>query len=357
MAYSGTINKTKINVAQLIEYAFREAGKTAEEQTPEYINAAKQALFYIFQALTNKGLNLWSIKTVLLGAIQAQTQLPLPEGTVDVLEANWRYVQTPQVSVALPVDNIDAYIPFNNQSLLLTASSTVGENYLGWGYQEAQIITQVGFNAYAPIGTTSTYNLVLESSDDAGITWTTREVLPTLELADKEWYYFQLDPTPGHLFFRLRETVAETFTVRAIAPSYVQQDIPMARLNRSTYFALPNKQFQSQRSLQYWYNKGVEQSLYLWPIPQDNFQCYQIVIEFQQQDVGLLSDEIYIPNRWLNAIQSMLSHKLAMQLPNVDTNRIQYLESQAAANLKDAENGEEDGAPIYFQPNISYYTR
>jgi hypothetical protein len=340
----------------MIEYAFRDAGKTAEEQTPEYINAAKQALFYILQSLSNKGLNLWRIETVLLGALQAQTALPMPTDTVDVLEANWRYVQTPQVSVALPIDNPEAYVPFNNQSLNLFATTTISENYFGWGYQQAQVITQIGFNAYAPSGT-ATYNLVLETSDDAGITWTTREVLPTLELADKEWYYFQLDPSPQHLFYRLRETVASTFSVRAIAPSYVQQDIPMARLNRNTYYALPNKQFQSQRALQYWYNKGVEQTLYLWPIPQDNFQCFQIVIEQEMQDVGTLTDNLYAPNRWLNAIQSLLSHRLAMQLPDVDMGRITYLEGQAKEALTDAGNGEEDMAPIYFQPNISYYTR
>ena len=113
MAYSGTINQTKVNVAQLIEYAFREAGKTAEEQTPEYINAARQALFYILQSLSNKGIDLWMIKTVLLGAQQAQTILPLPPGTVKILEANWRYLQTPQIAEALPVSNPDVYNLFN----------------------------------------------------------------------------------------------------------------------------------------------------------------------------------------------------------------------------------------------------
>jgi hypothetical protein len=356
MAYSGTTQRTKINVAQLIEFAFRDSGKLAEEQTPELVNAARQALFYILQSLSNKGLNLWAIETLLLGAVQAQTVLPLPLDTVDVLEANWRYVQTPQVSVALPADNITAYVPYNNQSLNLFATTTISENYFGWGYQQAQIITQVGFNAYAPSGT-ATYNLVLETSDDGGVTWTTRTVLPELTLADKEWYYFQIDPSPQHVYYRLRETVASTFGVRAIVPSYVQQDIPMARLNRSTYFALPNKQFQSQRSLQYWYNKGVEQELYLWPIPQDNFQCYQIVIEKELQDVGTLTDDIYAPNRWMNAIQCLLSHRVAMQVPGVSPDKITYLERISKEALVDAGNGEEDMAPIYFQPNISYYTR
>ena len=131
----------------------------------------------------------------------------------------------------------------------------------------------------------------------------------------------------------------------------------LARLNRNTYYSLPNKQFQSQRSLQFWYNKGVEQTLYLWPIPQDNFQCYQIVIEKELQDVGTLTDQLYAPNRWLNAIQSMLSHRLAMQLPGVDMQRIGYLDQKAQEALVDAGNGEEDMAPIYLQPNISYYTR
>lgn len=358
MAYSGTVNQTKINVAQLIEYAFREAGKTAEEQTPEYINAARQALFYILQALSNKGVNLWAIETVLLGALQAQTVLPLPEGTVGILAANWRYVQTPNVDAAYPLSNVDAITLFNsnNENLELHVNTLASpNNYFGWSYQQSQIVTQIGFNAYAPSGPV-TYNLVLETSND-GITWTERQQISNVTLADKEWHYFQLDLTPGYLYYRLKSANTSTFGLRSIVPSYIQQDIPLAPLNRDTYFALPNKQFQSARSLQYWYNKGVEQSMYLWPIPQNNFQCFQIVIERQLQDVGTLADEIYIPNRWLNALQSMLSHKVAMQLPGVDNGRITMLERLSKENLLDAENGEEDKAPIYFQPNYAYYTR
>ena len=52
MAYSNTTGQTTINVDQLISYAFRDAGKTAEEITPEYIQAGKQALFYNLQNLS-----------------------------------------------------------------------------------------------------------------------------------------------------------------------------------------------------------------------------------------------------------------------------------------------------------------
>ena len=62
MSYSGTTNQTKINVDQLISYAYRDAGKTAEEITPEYIDAGKQALYYILQNLSNRGVNLWLLE-------------------------------------------------------------------------------------------------------------------------------------------------------------------------------------------------------------------------------------------------------------------------------------------------------
>ena len=78
MSYSNTYNKTKINVDQLISYAYRDAGKTAEEITPEYINAGKQALFYILQNSANRGINIWLQKIVVLGAQTNQQVLTMP---------------------------------------------------------------------------------------------------------------------------------------------------------------------------------------------------------------------------------------------------------------------------------------
>ena len=131
----------------------------------------------------------------------------------------------------------------------------------------------------------------------------------------------------------------------------------MARLNRTDYFSLPNKQFPGNRALQYWFNRQIDPEIYFWPVPNNNYQVFQLILEIQPQDVGSLSNELYLPDRVVPYIQAALSHKLAMQVPGVDLARIQYLEGQAKINLLDAENGEEDGAPIYFQPNISPYTR
>ena len=353
--YSGTYNQTQITVGQLIEYAFRAAGKTAEEQTPEYINAAKQALYYILMNLSNRGVNLWMLKTLILGTVADQTVLTLPPETIDVREANWRYLVTPQISEALPLDNFDAYALFDN-TLSTHATSTLSENWFGAFYQDSQRMYQVGFNAYVPGGGTFTYNLILESSED-GITWTTAQELPPVTLSDKEWFYYPIDPSASHYFYRLRSTVSQVFSLRQIVFSYTQQDIPLARLNRDDYWNLPNKQFPSQRSLQYWFDRTINQGMYLWPIPNNDFQCFQLVVDSQIMDVGNLSNKLYLPNRWIVAVQSWLSHELAIQLPGVDLQRIQYLEGQYAKWLQQAEDEERDKSPIYYQPNISYYTR
>ena len=146
-------------------------------------------------------------------------------------------------------------------------------------------------------------------------------------------------------------------SMRAIQFAQSQQVIPMARLNRTDYFSLPNKQFPSQRSLQYWFNRQIDPEMYLWPVPNNDFQMFQLIVEKQMQDVGSLTDQIYVPDRWLPCIQAQLSHKLALQLPAVDMGRITYLEQQANKLFTHASEEDRDKSPIYFQPNISYYTR
>lgn len=351
MAYSNTTNQTKISVAQLIEYAFREAGKTAEEQTPEYIDSARQALYYILQNSSNRGVNLWLLDNQLYGTVTNQQTITLPESTIDIRAANWVYTVTPGITAALPASNTTAPNAFA-EDLDLVATSTLANNWIGAGYTGGQRIFYVGWNSSG----NTTYNFAYETSDD-GVTWTTRETFPTTTLADREWAYFPITVTPVYNFYRLRETVATTFSVRQIVFSTSQQIIPLSRLNRDDYWNLPNKQFSSVRSLQYWYDRQIEPKMYLWPIPNNDFQMFQLVVEKQMEDVGELTDQLYIPNRWVGCIQKQLSHQVAMQLPNVDLNRIQYLEQQANMWYEMAAAEERDKSPIYFQPNISYYTR
>ena len=359
MAYSGTYNQTKVNVDELISYAYRDAGKTSEEMTPEYVQAGKQALFYILQNSANRGINIWLQEIVVLGAQTNQQVLPMPANCVDVLEANWIYIVNPTFSSTLPVDNATVPIMFDqsgNADLNEHGTSTLVKNYFGAAYSQATRLYYVGFNAYAPSGS-ATYNLDFQVSDD-GITWTTWESFPEVTLADRQWQYYGINTTQAFNFYRLNNrTTGSTMSMRAIQFAQSQQVIPMARLNRTDYFSLPNKQFPSQRTLQYWFNRQIDPEMYLWPVPNNNFQAFSLIIECQPQDVGSLTNELYMPDRALNYFQAALSHRLAMQLPSTDMARVQYLEKLALDARQQFEDEDRDKSPIYFQPNISYYTR
>ena len=357
MAYSNTTGRTKINVDQLISYAFRDAGKTSEEMTPEYVLAAKQALFYNLQNLSNLGVNLWLLDNVLIGTREAQQYITLDPTTIDVREANWVYVDNIQISGALPADRPEAAVLFS-QTLDGYATSTVDQNWFGATFNPEQSVYYVGFNAHVPGNGTEefTYNFAYETSPD-GINWTVAQIFPATTLRDGQWAYFNINYTPQHSFYRLRELVAPTFSLRQIVFSQSQQVIPLARLNRDDYWNLPNKQFQSVRSLQYWYDRQIDPKMYLWPVPNNDFQMFQLIIEKQPQDVGSLTNELFVPDRWIASVQATLSHKLSLQLQNVDMNRIQYLEAQSEKLFMQASNEERDKSPIYFQPNYSYYTR
>jgi hypothetical protein len=358
MAYSGTYNQTKVNIDQLISYAYRDAGKTSEEMTPEYVQAARQALFYILQNSVNRGINIWLQEIVVLGAQTNQQVLTMPTNCVDVLEANWVYIINPTIAEALPIDNLGSWVLFDqnsNANLDTYATSTLSENYFGAQYQQPTRLYYVGFNAYAPSGS-ATYNFDLEVSND-GIAWTTWESFPSVTVEDRKWQYYGVNLTQPFLYYRLKNRDATTFSLRSIQFAQSQQVIPMARLNRTDYFSLPNKQFPSQRTLQYWFNRQIDPEMYLWPVPNNNFQIFSMILECQPQDVGSLTDNLYMPDRAINYFQAALSHKLALQLPGVDMGRVSYLEQQALQARQEFEEEDRDRSPIYFQPNISYYTR
>ena len=77
----------------------------------------------------------------------------------------------------------------------------------------------------------------------------------------------------------------------------------------------------------------------------------------QVLDVGALSDELEVPQRWYEAVVMNLAHRMALELPQVDLNRVMYLEKMAGQYLNEAEQEERDKSPIYWAPNISVYTR
>ena len=346
---SGTIATTKITVQQLIDFAYRDNNYFAEQITPELVNAARQALYYDLINLTNKGVNLWALKYIVLGTLARQRELEMPDGVSDIREFNYRDMTRPT-----PIDDTSGE-GIASVTDLLASYTFPANSSIDIEYENATPIVNFGFNSQNH-GDTLTLQSGYRDPDTNVTTYTTRGTATHL-VNGNTWAYAQIDATANSKYWRVLNNTASPITVRAVVLSDVQRDIPLARLNRDDYFNLPDKDRVGSRSLQYFFDRQLTPIANLWTVPNDDFQTYQLFVEYQLQDVGTLTNEIAVPDRWLPYIQAKLSHSLSMQLKNVDLPRIQMLKLRADELFLDASEEDRDKSPIYFAPNISHYTR
>ena len=215
----------------------------------------------------------------------------------------------------------------------------------------------IGFLPYVSGGGSATWSITLEYSVD-NITWNTLDNLGSIVVTDNQWVWTDIDPGQSVQYYRIRAYNGTTLSLREFYVGNDSREIQMSRLNRDDYTNLPNKNFTANQPYQFWFDRTIPQpTVYLWPTPSDPF--IQMTVWYQRQimDVGALSGELEIPQRWYEAVVFMLAHRMSLELPQVAADRVNYLEKQAEKFLFEAEQEERDKSPIYLAPNISVYTR
>lgn len=359
MAYSGTIGQTVINVQKLIDHGARRAGKLAEELTSEQVQAARESLYFWLSSLANLGIQYWAINKKVLGADVDDNLYYLPVGTIDTLNVLYRTTNRPTGTYTTSVTSNGAADNVGDSNLDTYCQQTVsnGNISVNFGASNPIFIGTIGFMPYIANGGSGVWSYVLEYSVD-GITWNNLITGTNVAVQDKVWVWTDISAGETVQYYRMRATGGATLSLRELYFGNDTKSIPMARLNRDDYTNLPNQMFTANQPYQFWLNRTIPQpSLNLWPVPSDPF--VQIVVWYSRQimDVGALTDELEIPQRWYEATVNNLAYKMSMELPNVDMTRIQYLQGIAAAALSEAEQEERDKSPIYFAPNISVYTK
>lgn len=352
MAYSGTVGATRISVQTLIDHGARRCGKLAEELTSEQVVSSKESLFYLLSNLSNRGIQYWAIDTQIFGTKPDQAIYYLPEGAVDALNVLYRTMNRPTGAYTAS-SGIAGNAFDSNVDTKCVQSSPNG--YIAVNYGVANQIYS-GSIGILP-GVSGNFHIILETSDD-GVTWNTLYDTGVEAWVDNTWLWYNIDPGASKTWYRMRETGGNTLSVREFYVGNMAREVPMARLNRDDYTSLPNKNFTANQPYQFWFDRTIPQpSLNLWPVPSSAF--VQIVTWYSRQimDVGALSGDLEIPQRWFLAIQSMLAHQMSMELPQVPLDRIMLLKGQADEYLYQAEQEERDKSPIYFAPNIAVYTR
>ena len=328
MAYSNTISQTVFDTRKVIDNAVRRCKLQAEMITAEYIEIANDQLYLLLSDLANMGAPLWCIETQILPLYDGEGYITLDTKVVDILTSNLRQLQT----------------------VTGTNSTTATTRTIDFG--GATFVTTVGVKWSA-----AAVPIALERSVD-GIVWTTIQTETPTAVAG-EWTWYDLESSVATEFFRVRAT-SGSLNFLEIYTGNTPTEIPLARLNRDDYTNLPNKTFQSNRPLQFWYDRLIPNPVMrLWPVPNSGAITSQIVLWVQRyiMDVGTMTQELEVPQRWYEAIVAMLASKLALEISEVDTSLIPLLDQKANVALYTAQAEERDNSPMMMAPNISQYTR
>jgi hypothetical protein len=328
MTTSGTVGQTTIDVSTLMEHAARRCGVLATSIGGEQQLAARESLFMMLSYLANRGLSLWCVQKDLIAFVPGQTSYPLPTGRVDVLKCLFRLPQYNATSTVISGQ---------------TAVATFGA------------ATQVSTIGVVPL-TGATSNLVVETSPD-GSAWTSLTTIAAFTPTVGTTNWFDMDPSTTQLYWRVRETVAGSLNASSVEFGSTNQEIPMGPLSRDEYLNLPNKQFTSNRPLSFWFNKLIAPQVVFWPQPSDATALAVVWTQRHIQDVGSLTNTLDVPQRWLEGITNMWAHRIGLELPKIDPNRLMMLKGLADEALTEAENGETDGMPIRMAPNLRAYSR
>ena len=330
MAVSGTVSTTVFNTRKVIDHAYRRCRIPPEGISSEQISFALDSLYLILSALANRGLQLWCIERYLMPLYQAQGLITMPDGIVDILNTNLRTVQVVNTNTTNTVTSTtyQAFFPADTQV------TTIGIEWSG------------ASTSYA-----------LETSSD-GVTWTTLAIEDNPNAAVGTVTWVDVQGSLATLYFRVRATVGVLNQAQVVLAN-MPNEIPMARLNRDDYVNLPNKTFEG-RPLQFWCDRTLNNPvLYLWPVPSAQFVLSQVVVWVKRyiMDVGKMTQEIEVPQRWYDAIVYLLAARVAEETPSVDPQMIAILDQKSQRALLEVEGEERDDSPIYMTPNIAVYTR
>jgi len=326
MAYSGEIGNTTFNALKVVDHAFRRCRLPAQAITAEMHDYAVDTLNTTLAELASIKTPSWCIEKVVLPMYENQPVVTLPEGTVSVLNLNYRVLQL--VSGAATVNPTIYTVNFTTSTVV----DTVG---IKWSAAAVPVTFQVSDNG-------TTWTTVGSSSATAAageITWT------------------DISGATAHPYFRIT-SLGPVINYSTITLGNMPQEIPLGQLNRDGYVNQSNKVFPGRPS-NYYFQRDLPQPIVrIWPAPFSAAEQAQLILWRHRQIMSNsnLQQDVEIPARWLEAIINTLAARVAAETPQVDPTIMAVLEQKSAISMQRAWDGDNDGSPIQINPGIGVYT-
>jgi hypothetical protein len=287
---------------------------------------ALESLRFMLNELANIKTPSWCIQKLILPMYQNQPLVTLPEGTVEILNLNYRVLQLldgPYVATS------------TSYTVNFTTQTTVDTIGIKWSAAAVPVTFQVSTNGtvWTTVGTSSATAAAGE------ITWT------------------DISGALPYNYFRI--TATSPLSYSAITLGNLPQEIPLGQLNRDSYVNQSNKVFPGRPSNYYFQRNLPDAVVYLWPAPFVAAEAAQLILWRHRQimDTENLQQEVEMPDRWQEAIINGLAARMAAETPAVDAQLIPILEQKAAMSQQRAWDGDNDGSPTQINPGIGVYTK
>jgi hypothetical protein len=351
LATSGTIGATVCTTGQLIDHVHRRCKLIPQQITSEMIDTALRLLWMKLTKLNERGIALWAIETQLVGLNEAQANITTQVGNIGILNSNLRQIQRiPGTPISSTGNAINAY----DQDLSTACNQVVTNGHIDIIFDTPAQFTQAGFLPSA----TGVWNYNLQWSLD-GVTWNTFRTVLAHPVIANQWEWYDLDGVPTAAGFRLQATNGTTLKVFEIVCGNTPSDIPMSPIAKDTWTQMPNKQSTGRPTIYYWDRVLPAPIMHIWPAPGAGFPLTFLIVNYverQLQDVGTMTQQIEIPDRWFLPVIADLSREVGAEAKEVPPELVAVLDARAEALLLEAWNGESNSAPVSLLPNIGVYT-
>lgn len=130
------------------------------------------------------------------------------------------------------------------------------------------------------------------------------------------------------------------------------QDYILTGISRADYDALPFKTQSGTRPTQFYFERTLTPTCYLWPVQNNANYTMYAHNWLLQNDVGNFTNQFDAPNRWMDAAAANLAHRLAVKFR---PERAADLKILADASFNAAAAEDVENVPLRIVPNMQGY--
>lgn len=353
MAVSGSFTDFQPDVIDLIERAYARCQIDLTALSAEDAINAKAELNMLLLEWAADGPMLWTTESFIQALYPYVNRNELPAGTRDLLDVNYRIVTN--------VDSSEA------------ASSAGGTIANAFDADVETVFTQTSangrvtctFSGDTPISVIgilpavdADWTLTFQVSDD-GTTWRDVYAPGATAFVDRRWQWWDIDNVQAAPFFRMVMSGGGTLSVRELVIGQPLQRVPLARMNRDQWEALPNLKQIGSVPTNFWFDRQRNTAyINTWPVMTT---IYMHLIGKRQRrlySVATFTEEVDVPEVWYRALADNLALALAEANPKrVDPKIKAELQMQAKRSMDYADEDERDNSPIEVDYGIGVYTQ